>query len=169
MVSSRKETNHVCEIIYVPESVYCMCFIFFPRAASQANNSQTCVPQKAPTNFDFSSHKYVKYANSSYFPSFFLLCQAPYYALRTNKLLFVSSFSHNNTLPKWLVTGMMLQGFIVPQTQGSFSSFLCVQAQGAVPLSEMPAWTLADDNSGLDALLRSQVRMLPPSQHGSRA
>jgi hypothetical protein len=35
-----------------------------------------------------------------------------------------------------------------------------VQAQGAVPLSQLPVWTLPDDNSGLDALLHSQVRML---------
>jgi hypothetical protein len=44
-----------------------------------------------------------------------------------------------------------------------------LQAQGAVPLTEMPAWTLADDNSGLNAFLRSQVRMQPPSQDESRA
>jgi hypothetical protein len=35
----------------------------------------------------------------------------------------------------------------------------CLQAQGALPLAEMPAWTLPDDDSGLDAMLRSQIRM----------
>jgi hypothetical protein len=109
------------------------------------------------------------------FSVFLFLPQAPYYALRTYKWLFISSFAHDNTPPKSLLLcaltlmGMMLQAFLVPQKQGSFSSFLCLQAQGAVPLSEMPAWTLTDDNSGLDALLRSQVRMQPSSRHESRA
>jgi hypothetical protein len=40
-----------------------------------------------------------------------------------------------------------------------------LQAEGAQPLAEMPAWTLADDDSGLDALLRSQVQLSP--QHES--
>jgi hypothetical protein len=43
-----------------------------------------------------------------------------------------------------------------------------LQAQGAVPLAEMPAWTLPDDNSGLDALLRSQVRLQPSSPSRTR-
>jgi hypothetical protein len=40
-----------------------------------------------------------------------------------------------------------------------------MQAEGAQPLAEMPAWTLADDDSGLEALLRSQVLLSP--QHES--
>jgi hypothetical protein len=48
----------------------------------------------------------------------------------------------------------------------SRQSFL--QTQGAVPLAALPAWTLPDDNSGLDALLRSQVCMLPALLHENR-
>jgi hypothetical protein len=56
---------------------------------------------------------------------------------------------------------------IVPQIERPLSRQVYLQAQGAVPLSQMPVWTLPDDNSGLDALLRSQVRMLPSLLHGS--
>jgi hypothetical protein len=52
-----------------------------------------------------------------------------------------------------------------PRMKEAISSKGCLQAQGAQPLAEMPAWTLPDDNSGLDALLRSQVRILPASLH----
>jgi hypothetical protein len=49
---------------------------------------------------------------------------------------------------------------LVPQLEQPFSRQVAVQAQGAVPLSQLPVWTLPDDNSGLDALLHSQVCLL---------
>jgi hypothetical protein len=43
-----------------------------------------------------------------------------------------------------------------------------LQARGALPLAEMPAWTLPDDDSGLDAMLRSQVRMNKTLTHAQK-
>jgi hypothetical protein len=57
---------------------------------------------------------------------------------------------------------------LIPQQKTPVSKPGSLQAQGAVPLAEMPAWTLPDDNSGLDALLRSQVRLQPSSPQESR-
>ena len=34
-----------------------------------------------------------------------------------------------------------------------------VQGQGAVPLADLPVWTLEDDDSGLDAFLADQARL----------
>lgn len=38
------------------------------------------------------------------------------------------------------------------------SQYTYVQAQGAFPLVDTPAWTLADDNSGMDLMLKNQAR-----------
>ena len=35
------------------------------------------------------------------------------------------------------------------------------QMQGAVPLADLPVWTLEDDNRGLDAFLGEQVCTIP--------
>jgi hypothetical protein len=61
----------------------------------------------------------------------------------------------------------MLHPLIVAQIEHTFRKQMHLQAQGALPLAEMPAWTLSDDNSGLDALLRSQVCIQPIEQHAS--
>jgi hypothetical protein len=54
---------------------------------------------------------------------------------------------------------MQVLFLFVPKREQHLSRPVCLQAQGARPLAQMPAWTLADDDSGLHAMLRSQVRM----------